>query len=285
MSQPDDPVITSLHNPRLIAAAALRERRARTRAGRFLVDGEREIGRALDGGFALVEAFVDPVAVGADPSRRAFVERLRAAGTSIIQVSPEALGRVAFGDRSEGFVAVVAAPTDTADLEGLELPPNALVVVLEGLEKPGNVGAVVRTADGAGASAVVLADQVADPWNANTIRASLGTVFTLPLRTGSSAAVRAWLVRHGLRIVAARVDGAVDYDAADLTGPTAIVLGSEAHGLTGAWADDEVLSVRLPMLGWADSLNVSATAAVLCYEARRQRRQAESDGRTGTGND
>ncbi|MGH2468086.1 MAG: RNA methyltransferase, partial [Candidatus Limnocylindrales bacterium] len=122
MSHAADLVITSLHNPRLRAAAALRERRARTRARRFLVDGGREIGHALDGGFAVVQAFVDPLAVAADPVRRALAERLRAAGASIVQVSPDALARVAFGDRSEGIVAVVAAPADTADLEGLELP-------------------------------------------------------------------------------------------------------------------------------------------------------------------
>ncbi|HEX5465676.1 MAG TPA: RNA methyltransferase, partial [Candidatus Limnocylindrales bacterium] len=276
-------VVTSLHNPRLRAAAALRERRARTREGRFLVDGTREIGRALDAGFAVLEAFVEPVAVAADPARAQLVEHLRAQGVAIVTVGPEALGKVAFGDRSEGIVAVVAAPHDIEDLEGLgaALPADPLMVVLEGLEKPGNVGAVLRSADGAGVSAVILADPVADPWNPNTIRASLGTVFSLPLRIGSSGAVRTWLADRGLRIVAARVDGATDYDAVDLTGPTAIVLGSEAQGLTDAWSGEGIEAVRLPMLGRADSLNVSATAAVLCYEASRQRRLSRSrPGRT-----
>jgi RNA methyltransferase, TrmH family len=263
-------MITSTHNPRLRAAAALRERRARQRAGRFLVDGIREIGRALDGGFEVVEAFVEPVATARSPERQALVDRLSAAGVTPVRVGPDALAQVAFGDRSEGLVAVVAAP-ERGGLADLALPTVPLVIVLEGAEKPGNLGAVIRSADGAGASAVILADPVADPWNPNLIRASLGTVFALPLRVASSTETRDWLSARGIQVVATRVDALLDYDRVDYTRPTAIVLGSEAQGLSDVWSGDAIVAARLPMLGTADSLNLAAAAAVFCYEARRQR--------------
>ncbi len=156
-------------------------------------------------------------------------------------------------------------------LGALHLPGDPLVIVLEGVEKPGNLGAVLRSADGAGADAVIVADPRTDLFNPNAVRASLGSIFTVPLAAGSSTEVRNHLAAAGLRVVAARVDGAITYTEVDLRGPLAIVLGSEADGLTGAWADEGVVAVRLPMLGVADSLNVSIAAAVLLYEARRQR--------------
>jgi TrmH family RNA methyltransferase len=192
----------------------------------------------------------------------------------MIQVGPDALARIAFGQRSEGVVAVVAAPDRSlARLDADRgLPAEPLLAVLEAVEKPGNVGAILRSADGAGLDAVILADPVADPWNPNTIRSSLGTVFTTRLAVASSGETLGWLSDRGIRIIAARVDGARSWDVADLRGGLAICLGSEARGLTPAWSGPEIEAVRLPMLGRADSLNVAATAAVLFYEARRQRR-------------
>jgi TrmH family RNA methyltransferase len=139
------------------------------------------------------------------------------------------------------------------------------------VEKPGNLGAVLRSADGAGVDAVILADPRTDPFNPNAVRASLGTIFATRLAAAPSADVRAWLIRAGIRILAARVDGAVDYTDTDLRNGVAIVLGSEVGGLTDAWSVEGITAIRLPMLGIADSLNVSITAAVLAYEARRQR--------------
>jgi TrmH family RNA methyltransferase len=145
------------------------------------------------------------------------------------------------------------------------------VAVLERVEKPGNLGAVLRSADGAGVSALILADPVADPFNPNVVRASLGTVFTVPLAQAPGAEVLGWLRRHGIRIVAARVDAARDHTGTDMRGPLAFVLGSEAEGLSAIWSGEDVSAVHIPMLGMADSLNVSATAAILFYEALRQR--------------
>ena len=145
------------------------------------------------------------------------------------------------------------------------------MVVLEGVEKPGNLGAVLRSADGAGADAVIAADPRTDLFNPNAIRASLGTIFATRLAAGPSAAVRERLEGAGIRILAARVDGAIPYIGADLRGGVALVLGSEAEGLSAAWSGEKVTAIHLPMQGVADSLNVSIAAAVLLYEARRQR--------------
>src|SRR5262249_24554052 len=154
-------------------------------------------------------------------------------------------------------------------LAALKLPERPLVCVLEACEKPGNLGAVLRSADGAGLSAVIVADSRTDLFNPNTIRASLGTIFTVPVAAASAADVLAWLRERRMTIVAARVDAARDYTGVDFSGPTAIVLGSEADGLTEAWRAPDITPVRLPMHGVADSLNVSATAAILFYEALR----------------
>jgi TrmH family RNA methyltransferase len=158
-------------------------------------------------------------------------------------------------------------------LEDLVLPPEPLIAVVEGVEKPGNLGAILRTADGAGLHAVIVAESATDLFNPNIIRASVGTVFAVPVSVASSGEVLTWLQARQIAVVAARVDGSVDYTDADYRGAVAIALGSEARGLSGAWAELARASVRVPMLGVADSLNVSATAAVLFYEALRQRRE------------
>jgi len=261
------PLITSLTNPRVKAAVRLRDRAERDLTGLTIVDGAREILRALDAGVQVEQAFVAPELLRS-PDGHAVADRLRHRSTTL-EVSPTVLARVAFGQRSDGVVAVVATPT--ASLGDVLLPDEPLVVVAEGVEKPGNLGAVIRTADGAGASAVVAADPVTDLFNPNAIRASLGTIFALPVVAASTAATLDWLVEHGIRPIAARVDASRSYTDLDLRGPLAIVLGSEAGGLSAAWDDPRVVSVSIPMHGIADSLNVSIAAAVLLYEARRQR--------------
>ena len=156
-------------------------------------------------------------------------------------------------------------------LDALTLPDEPLVAVVEAVEKPGNLGALLRSADGAGVDAVIVADPACDPWNPNAIRASLGTVFSVPLAVSDAATVRAWLVEEGIRAVVTLVDAPVVYTDADLTGAVAIILGSEAEGLTATWRDVGSTAVHIPMRGVADSLNVSASAAILFYEALRQR--------------
>ena len=266
MNGPDR--ITSVANPRLKAAAALRETRERRRTGRTLVDGAREARRALDAGVPVVEAFVcESLLAGADAVAALAAVRERA--IPVVDVGEAAFGKLAFGDRAEGIVLVVSwAPRS---LDALELPPDPFLLVVEGVEKPGNLGAVLRTADGAGVDAVIAASPRTDLSNPNVVRASAGTLFASAVASAPSEQVRAWLRERGIRTIAARVDASRSYADATLTGPLALVLGAEDQGLSDVWTDDDIDGVRLPMHGVADSLNVSVTAAVLAYEARRQR--------------
>ncbi len=273
--QPSGP-LTSTHHPRFRMALALREGRERRAQGRILIDGSREIDRALRAGVKMLEAWADDERVAFDRDTQNLVERLATAGASVVEASSQLLGRLAYGDRNEGVVAVAATPVAT--LADLVLPAEPLLGVIEGVEKPGNLGAILRTADGVGLSALIVADPGTDLFNPNVIRASLGTVFSVPTAVASTGDVLEWLRARSIPIVAARVEGSVDYTDADMRGPLAIALGSEARGLSDAWAELAVASVRVPMLGVADSLNVSATAAILFYEALRQRGRQEASG-------
>lgn len=258
--------ITSLQNPRVKEAAKLRDRRGRQQQQRIIIDGLREISRAVAAGLAWSEVFVsdgvgDPLVV------QPLVDLLRDAGAEIVPVSENVLAKLAFGNRCEGVVAI--AHTPQRPLSTIELSDAPVVAVLEQLEKPGNVGAILRTADAAGVEAVLVADARGDLFNPNTIRASGGTVFTMKLAAAAGTEIRAWLREKQLPMFAARVDGAIDYREAKLAPPAAIVLGSEADGLSDVWQGDDVTSIRLPMRGQSDSLNVSVTASVLFYEALR----------------
>ena len=268
MTTMPEPALASPSNPRIKAAARLRDRRERDASGLTLVDGARELRRALQAGVEVVEAFVcEPLVAGEDA--RAALDALRARGAPVTTTTEVAFAKLAFGDRIEGLLAVVRAPS--VALDDLTLPDVPLIVVIEGVEKPGNLGAILRSADGAGVDAVIAASPRTDLANPNVIRASAGTIFTVPLAAAPTDAVLRWLRERRVRIVATRVDAAQPYTALDLTGSVAIVLGSEAGGLTDAWLGPDIEAVHLPMLGVADSLNVSVTAAVLVYEARRQR--------------
>jgi TrmH family RNA methyltransferase len=260
--------ISSLANPRVKAAVRLRDRREREATGLTIVDGGRELLRALRQSVDVDHAFVcRQLVVGPDAS--AALDALEGNDTQLVDVSPAVLAKVAFGDRTEGIVAVVRPPSTALDV--LVLGQNPLVVVVESVEKPGNLGAIMRTADAVGAAAVIAADPRTDVFNPNAIRASLGTIFTVPLAVAPAQETLEWLVANGVTPIAARVDGAEPYADADLHGPVAIVLGSEAAGLSPTWTDPRVRPVRIPMLGVADSLNVSVAGAILLFEARRQR--------------
>jgi TrmH family RNA methyltransferase len=258
--------IGSPSNQRIKAAVRLRDRDERDRTGLTIVDGVREIDRALNARATVALAFAcEPLL---SPDGRSLVARLHPE-TTVLTTSEPAFRKLAFGDRTDGVVAIVRQPVHR--LSDLALPENPLVVVLEAVEKPGNLGAVLRSADGAGANAVIAADPKTDLFNPNTIRASIGTVFAVPIAAATSAESQRFVDERGIRVIAARPDATIDYTEADLTGPVAIVLGNEAFGLTNAWSQPGALAVRLPMAGIADSLNVSIAAAVLLYEARRQR--------------
>jgi TrmH family RNA methyltransferase len=262
--------ITSAANPRVKTAAKLRERRGRDEQRRIIIDGVREIARALAAGIELIELYYFP-GLATDHEHQHLLKRAGEGRATLIEVPPHVIEKLAFGQRVEGVVAVAKQPQRS--LADLVPPPNSLIAVIEGVEKPGNLGAILRTADAAGVAAVIVAGGGTDLYNPNAIRASLGAIFTVPVCAAPSPAVLDWLRARGYRMLAARVDGANDYAAADYRGPLALILGSEAHGLSDLWRGDDIGSVKLPLLGQVDSLNLSATAAVLFYEALRQRRE------------
>ncbi|MCI0332540.1 MAG: RNA methyltransferase [Planctomycetes bacterium] len=260
--------ITSRQNPRIKDAARLRTGRERKRQQRFIIDGAREVVRAIAAGIQCKEAFICTELCDTSEGGMA-VDAIQLADVEAFFVTPDVYAKLAFGDRLDGVIAIAATPR--RGLGDLQLPPRPLVAVLEGIEKPGNLGAILRSADAAGVDAVIVADARTDLYNPNIIRASMGTVFRENICEATSAATLAWLQSLGLSIVAARPDATRSYTEVDLCGGVAVVLGSEADGLSDGWRGAEIMPVRIPMHGTADSLNVSTTAAVLFYEAIRQR--------------
>ncbi len=263
-------LITSPTNPKIKEAAKLRDGKHRRRSGLFLIEGRREVCRAIESGIEILEIFTLE-----NCSEQ--VEKLP--HCPVYSVSESALEKMSFGDRLEGIVAVAKCPAWSLDQFGERIKKLAcpLVAILEGVEKPGNVGAIFRSADGAGFDGILIADRKVDIYNPNTIRNSLGTVFKLPAAESDSVSIVNWLVERGIHVAAARCEGAIPYTDYDFGKPTAMILGSEAGGLSDVWRGSGVTSISLPMLGIADSLNVAAAAAILFYEARRQRTLARGN--------
>ncbi len=262
------PQITSLQNPRIKGAIKLRDRRSRTRQDRIIIDGVREIQRALATGLNSVEAYVCEALCHSDMAQET-TGTLRALRADIVPVSEAVFEKLAFGNRTEGIVVTAATPRRS--LDEISLGPSPLVIVIEAIEKPGNVGAVIRTADAIGADAVLLAEPIVDLFNPNVIRSSLGAVFTTSVCATDNRRCLDWLRSHEMSVFAARVDAPRDYTDVSFAGATALVLGSESQGLTPTWTSSDIAGIQLPMHGIVDSLNVSTTAAVLMYEALRQR--------------
>jgi TrmH family RNA methyltransferase len=239
------------------------ERRA---AGLFCLETERELSRALDAGYE-VAAFWD--AGGRDGNSEAAQRAMAAAGNRIV-TTPDVLKKIAYRDEVPPFVAVMRAKQTT--LEGIELPRKPLILVCSGLEKPGNLGAIFRSADAAGADAVLIDDPKVDLYNPNCVRASTGAVFSLPIAAGTSEQLRGWLKDKQVPIVAATPEADLTYLQLNMRPGVALVLGAEAEGLSENWRSAADLAVSIPMRGRsADSLNVSVTAAIFLFEARRQR--------------
>lgn len=264
-------LITSAANPRLRALVALRRRRTREEEGRTLVEGYEELGLALDAGVVPEALYYCPELMGEQARADDLVARAARLGSELVQCSRAAFEKAAYREGPDGFLAVVATTAGScADLPAL--PDDALVLVCEGVEKPGNLGAMLRTADAAGVDAVIAADPVTDWGNPNTVRASKGTVFAVPVASDSTVATLAWLADRGIPLVAATPEGrTVDHTEVDYRGPVAIAVGAEKTGLTERLLAGAAHRVRIPMVGRANSLNVATSAAVIVYEAVRQR--------------
>ncbi len=263
--------ITSLQNARVKDFVRLRDAKHRRREGRFPLDGVREIERAISKGVKIRECYVCETLCKTEESRSLSAKVETLAEAEVFAVTEAIFEKMAFGDRAEGVLAT--AETPVRRLADFAPSKNAVICVLECVEKPGNVGAVLRSADAAGVSALILADSKCDLFNPNAVRASMGAIFSLPAFEATSAETLDWLRRNKIAVFAARVDGSEPYDEKDYRGATAFILGSEADGLTDAWRGDDVSAIRLPMQGIVDSLNVSVTAATLFYEALRQRKR------------
>ncbi len=255
--------ITSLQNERVKRIVKLqRKASARREAGLTVIEGSREVFRAIENGWHPAELWVCD-AFSKDWKNVPQASRL------LFQCSEEILAKISYRDNPDGVLAV--GPLVGRKLSDLELPENPLFLVAEGVEKPGNLGALLRTADGAGVDAVIVADPATDLNNPNVIRNSIGTLFYLPIAEASSEETIAFLKKKGVRILSAVPDAETVYTGTDLTGPLAIVVGAEDQGLSNGWKNEADLNVKVPMLGKNDSLNVSVSAAILLYEAVRQR--------------
>ena len=244
-----DQTITSAANPRLKALVALRRRRRREEAGRTLLEGYDELALALDAGARPVELFTCPELMADPRVQDDVVRRARQAGASVVRLSRPAFEKVAYREGADGFLAVV--PSVGATPGELVLAADPLVLIAESVEKPGNLGAMLRTADAAGVDAVVAADPVTDWGNPNVVRSSKGTVFSVPVATASTAETFAWAHERGIRVIAATPAAPSLHTDVDLTGPVAIAVGTEKEGLTEEALGAADVRVRIPMTGKA----------------------------------
>lgn len=259
--------ITSAQNPKIKDLLALQEKsKERRKKGLLVVEGRRELLHCIEAGYEPYTVFICPDILS-ETDRREIEE---AAGRcSWIEIPQHLYDKVAYRGGTEGVIAELHCKEMT--LESLELPDNPLVVVLESVEKPGNLGAVLRSADASGVDAVIVCDPLTDMYNPNLIRSSIGAIFTVPVATASSEDTIKWLKDNGIKIYTAQLQDSEWYYDTDMKGATAIVMGTEATGLTDAWRKAADAHIKIPMLGKLDSLNVSVSAAILMFEAVRQR--------------
>jgi TrmH family RNA methyltransferase len=260
--------ISSLQNLRVKELVRLRDRRPRDETGVFLIEGYREIRRALEKQVVLQELYFAPGWFLGE-NERGLIDQAGAAGAQLFELTKEAFAKVAYRERPDGLLAV--APQWKRTLAGLVLPALPFLLVVEAIEKPGNLGTILRSADAAGCDAVIVCDPVTDLFNPNVVRASTGVLFSVPCVVGESAGVLGWLREKKIRTLATTPAAGTIYTDADLRGPLAIVMGSEQYGLSEFWLSASDLTVRIPMAGQADSLNVAMATIIALFEAVRQR--------------
>ena len=253
-------LITSATNPRIKNLLLLQEKsKARREQGLFVVEGQRELEHCINAGYKVHTVFYCPEVAPVIPGLTG----------NLIEVPEQLYRKIAYRESTEGIIAEVEAKS--LSLEDLALPENPLIVVLEAVEKPGNLGAVLRSADAAKADAVIVCDPLTDLYNPNLIRASIGAIFTVPTVAASSEETIAFLKARGVRILTAQLQDSSLYYDVDMKCGTAIVMGTESTGLTDVWRRAADAHIRIPMLGRLDSLNVSVSASILLFEAVRQR--------------
>lgn len=259
-------LITSIQNPIIKQLSQLKDKsRERKKTGTFLIEGEREISIALKGGYELIMVLFYP---------ELFTERqlnnLINTQIDTIEISKDVYQKLAHRGTTEGVLAV--AKSKITDLTDLEFKTkNPLILIAEAPEKPGNIGAILRTADAASTDAVIIANPKTDLYNPNIIRSSVGCVFTNQIATGTTTQIIDFLKSKNINIYCAILQESEKYHTQDYTKPTAIVVGTEATGLSEAWRINATQNIIIPMQGEIDSMNVSVAAGILIYEAKRQR--------------
>lgn len=256
--------ISSLQNPFIKSLVLLQEKaKARKQTGTFLIEGQREISIAIKGGYQietvlfLPEICTEKEAIQLAPN------------AEFIEINKEVFQKLAYRDTTEGILAV--AKTKSTQLSDLQLSQNPLILVAEAPEKPGNIGALLRTADAANLDAVIIANPKSDLYNPNIVRSSVGCLFTNQIATGSTSEIITFLKEKKINFYCATLQNSNGYHLENYTTPTALVVGTEATGLSQEWRDASTQNIIIPMQGEIDSMNVSVAAAILIFEAKRQR--------------
>ena len=257
--------ITSIQNPFIKSLVQLQEKaKLRKQTGTFLIEGLRELSLALKGNYEIETILFLPELIGESQ-----IYKLVNQSTETIEISKEVYQKLAYRDTTEGIRAI--AKTKSLLLSDLKLSVNPLILVAEALEKPGNIGAILRTADAANLDAVIIANPKSDIYNPNVVRSSVGCLFTNNIATGTTSEIIAFLKEKNIRFFSATLQNSIAYHTQDYTLPTALVVGTEATGLSEEWRVAATQNINIPMQGQIDSMNVSVAAAILIFEAKRQR--------------
>jgi TrmH family RNA methyltransferase len=257
--------ITSVQNPYIKSLVQLQEKaKVRKQTGTFLIEGQREIELALKGGYE-----IETILICNELCHFSEFQKIRKSEFQVIEISKEVYQKLAYRDTTEGILAV--AKTKSLALSELKLSKNPLILVGEAIEKPGNVGAILRTADAANVDAVIIANPKSDLYNQNIVRSSVGCLFTRQIATGTTEEVIAYLKANNINIYSATLQDSTEYHTQNYTTPTALVVGTEATGLSEKWRTESTKNIIIPMQGVIDSMNVSVAAAILLFEAKRQR--------------
>lgn len=265
--------IISLQNPKVKQLVKLRERRFREKNRQFIIEGYRELLRAFEANHSFEQLFICPeLFLGSN--ELFLIKNIEAKGIGVYQCSKEVFYKISYRDRPDGLIAI--APQHHLSLQNLEHllkgKKAPFLVVAEAIEKPGNLGTILRSCDAVGLDALIVCDRCTDIHNPNVVRASVGTLFTVPIIEASSSETIEWLKSRGIQILAATPSASLEYTQADLTQPLAIAVGTEQLGLSKQWMSQANIRVKIPMCGKADSLNVAMATTIFMYESLRQRR-------------
>jgi TrmH family RNA methyltransferase len=256
--------ITSIQNPFIKSLVLLQEKaKNRKQTGTFLIEGQREISLAIKGGYEIETLLFYPEICTEVEAKKI------SKTTELIEINKDVFQKLAYRDTTEGVLAI--AKTKSQQLSDLKLSSNPLILVAEAPEKPGNIGAILRTADAANLDAVIIANPKSDLYNPNIVRSSIGCLFTNQIATGTTAEIINFLKERKINFYCATLQNSTSYHTQDYTNPTALVVGTEATGLTKEWRDAATQNIIIPMQGEIDSMNVSVAAAILIFEAKRQR--------------